>query len=550
MSQSSSSALIAPGTRDRVYYGWVVLGVAACAMVGTLPGRTQGLGLITEPLLRDLGLGRVAFAQINLVATLVGSLFCLGVGRLIDRIGSRLVLTVTAIALGLTVLAMSRTGTVVGILVLVTLTRGFGQSALSVISLAMVGKWFRRRLTVAMAVYALVMSIGFMAAFPLVGAVVQSAGWRTAWASIGAALLVALAPLAWWLDRSSPESIGLNVDGDSSSDGVVDVTEDGSETAQATLGEALRSSAFWVFALASSVYGLVASGIGLLNESILAERGFTPDVYYTALAVTAITGLAGNFGAGALAPRLSLRAILVSAMAVLAAGLVALAHVSTQPQVMVQAVAMGIAGGFITVVFFSFWGQAYGRRHLGRIQGAAQALTVVASAVGPLFLALWVEQTGSYAVAFYVLAVIVALLGVAAGLVSIPAGAQPVRRDRMEIAATTLLEQIEKNTAPTIIDVRSEQEFVNGHVPRALNIPFHRIGRQLDRIPGSKRDEVLLYCGHGPRAWIAGAALRRHGFSNVKYLAGHFSRWHSAGLPQERSGQGSRVKSQKSGQRS
>jgi len=32
MSQSSSSALIAPGTRDRVYYGWVVLGVAACAM--------------------------------------------------------------------------------------------------------------------------------------------------------------------------------------------------------------------------------------------------------------------------------------------------------------------------------------------------------------------------------------------------------------------------------------------------------------------------------------------------------------------------------------
>jgi MFS family permease len=186
-----------------MYYGWVVLGVAACAMVGTLPGRTQGLGLITEPLLRDLGLARVAYAQINLVATLVGALFCLGVGRLIDRIGSRVVLTVTAIALGITVLAMSRTSTVIGILVLVTLTRGFGQSALSVISLAMVGKWFRRRLTVAMAVYALVMSIGFMAAFPLVGAVVQSAGWRVAWASIGATLLIVLAPLAWWLDRSS-----------------------------------------------------------------------------------------------------------------------------------------------------------------------------------------------------------------------------------------------------------------------------------------------------------------------------------------------------------
>src|SRR4029453_11802166 len=108
MSQSSSSALIAPGTRERVYYGWVALCVAALAMVGTLPGRTQGLGLITEPLLRDLGLTRVAYAQINLVATLIGAVFCIGVGRLIDRAGSRVVLTVTAAALGLTVLAMSR----------------------------------------------------------------------------------------------------------------------------------------------------------------------------------------------------------------------------------------------------------------------------------------------------------------------------------------------------------------------------------------------------------------------------------------------------------
>ena len=67
-------------------------------MVGTLPGRTQGLGLVTEPLLRDLGVDRVPFAEINLVATLAGSLFCLGIGRLVDRLGSRLVLTVLALA--------------------------------------------------------------------------------------------------------------------------------------------------------------------------------------------------------------------------------------------------------------------------------------------------------------------------------------------------------------------------------------------------------------------------------------------------------------------
>jgi len=79
-----------------VYYGWVNLTVAAMAMVGTLPGRTQGLGLITEPLIKDLNIDRVLFAKINLWATLFGSLFCLGIGRLIDRMGSRLALTSAA----------------------------------------------------------------------------------------------------------------------------------------------------------------------------------------------------------------------------------------------------------------------------------------------------------------------------------------------------------------------------------------------------------------------------------------------------------------------
>jgi MFS family permease len=291
---------------------------------------------------------------------------------------------------------------------------------LSVISLAMVGKWFRRRLTRAMAVYALVISVGFMAAFPLVGALVQGAGWRFAWASIGLALVFALAPIAWLFDRSSPETVGAEVDGGGSETNEAETASG----AQATLGEALRTPAFWVFASAASMYGFVASGIGLLNESILVEHGFTPDVYYRALAVTAITGLAGNFAAGGLAGRVSLRSILVVAMLVLGVGLIGLAHVSTETDVMAQAVTMGVAGGFVMVVFFSFWGKAYGRAHLGRIQGAAQIMTVLASAVGPEFLAQWSASTGSYSAAFYLLAAIVGALAVTAAIVPIPEGAR------------------------------------------------------------------------------------------------------------------------------
>lgn len=403
----------------RFYYGWVTLGVAALAMVGTLPGRTQGLGLITEPLLLELRIDRVHFAYINLFATLIGSLFCLGVGQLVDRAGSRAVLTVVTLCLGAVVLAMSAVSSIWMLIVLITLTRGFGQSALSVVSLAAVGQWFQRRLSAAMGVYALVMSLGFMIAFPLVGGLTLARGWRVAWAAIGVALLAGLAPIAWIFARSTPEECGLRMDGD----GVIAHAAPDPPADGVTLGDALRSPAFWVFALASAVYGLVASGIALFNQSILVERGFDPAMYHRSLVITALTALAGNFIAGALADRGSLRPLLVTAMLLLTASLAALPHVATGGHVAAYAVVMGVAGGFVMVIFFSYWGRAYGRRHLGRIQGAAQAMTVLASAVGPLLLAVCVDRTGSYAAAFYAVAVVVALLCVAAAVVPMPAGA-------------------------------------------------------------------------------------------------------------------------------
>ena len=385
------------------YYGWVVLGVAALAMVGTLPGRTQGLGLITEPLLRDLGVDRVRFATINLVATLAGSIFCFGIGGLVDRLGSRTVLTWLAVALGAVVMAMSRVERSVMLLVLITLTRGLGQSALSIVSLAMPGKWFRRRLTWAMGIYTFVMSVGFMIAFPAVGALVQQRGWRIAWFAIGVALITVLAPLGWVVVRRGPEIIS-----------------ESTPLSGYRWTEALRTPAFWVFAIGTSLYGLVASGIGLFNESILAERGFSADVYYQTLAITAMTALAGNFAGGWLATRVALGRLMAAALLVLVAGLLALPHVTTRAQVAAWATAMGLGGGLVMVLFFSVWPRLFGRRHLGRIQGAAQALTVLASAIGPLLLAWCVEWTGSYGAMFRVLAGVIAIVAVASSIAPLP----------------------------------------------------------------------------------------------------------------------------------
>ena len=393
-------------------YRWVMLFLAAAAMVGTLPGRTQGLGLVTEPLIADLGIGRVDYAQLNLWATLAGSVFAIGIGRFIDRLGPRIVLTTVVAVLGAVVCAMSAVQSFWPLAIAVTLTRGFGQSALSVISLTMVGQWFARKIDTAMAIYSIVLSIGFMIAFPVVGSIVQSAGWRTAWLSIGLALLFVLAPASLALARRASGS-------DLSSEARSAKEEDPSAEG-ATWQQALATPAFWIFSIGAALYGLVASGIGLFNESILAERGFGADVYYQTLIVTAMTALIGNFGGGWLAMRMPLTNLLAISLLVLAIGLAALPHVATIVQVMAWATAMGLGGGLVMVLFFSVWPRVYGRAHLGRIQGAAQAMTVVASAVGPLLLAWCIEWTGSYAGMFNVLAALIGLCAFTAFITPLP----------------------------------------------------------------------------------------------------------------------------------
>jgi len=398
-------------SKKTIYYGWANLAMAALAMVATLPGRTQGLGLITEPLIADLHIDRVTYATINLWATLIGAAFCLPCGRLLDRYGSRIVLTLTVLFLGATVVGMQSMHGFAALSIAVTLTRGFGQSALSVVSLALVGKWFARRLNLAMGVYALLVGIGFIAAFPSVGAAVLKYGWRPTWGTVGWVLLLVVVPLSWLIIRNQPEDRGLELDG---------VSDPAQQLTDLTTGEALRSPAFWIFALSSSLFGLVYSGISLFNESILVERGFNASVYHDVLVISTMLGLLANFGGGWLATKMPIQRLSGLGMAALAIALVLLPLVRTYTHVLIYGAIMGIAGGVVTVVFFSVWGQVFGRAHLGRIQGCAQMMTVFASAVGPLLLAETLRSTGSYDLIFNLLAVLTVLLGLAAWFVSLP----------------------------------------------------------------------------------------------------------------------------------
>lgn len=388
---SGRDALPAPAAWGNVF-------LASLLMLATLPGRTQGLGLITEPLLQDLQLDRVGYAALNLWTTLLGAVVCLPVGGLMDRWGLRWMAAAIAALLAAAVWRLSSVaGAGAGLFVLLLLTRGLGQSALSVVSITTVGKSFGAKSGWPMGVYSVLLSVLFAVAFVGVGAAVRFQGWRTAWAEVALGVLVIAALVAAFL-REPPRPAGGG----------------GEASAGDSLTAALRTPAFWVFAGGTALFGLVASGLGLFNEAVLAERGFPQETFHLFLAVTTLCALVGQMLCGWLSLRHPMPRLLAFAMLLYAVGLAALPVVRTTPQLWLLAVPFGMAAGFITVIFFAVWGQAFGRRHLGRIQGAAQMLTVLASALGPLLFAWSHRATGSYAPLLYALASLVLALGLAA----------------------------------------------------------------------------------------------------------------------------------------
>ena len=101
------------------------------------------------------------------------------------------------------------------------------------------------------------------------------------------------------------------------------------------------------------------------------------------------------------------------------------------------------------------------------------------------------------------------------------------------ISPAALLDRIGRGEAPAVLDVRSPREFAGGHVPGAVNVPFTSVLAGSDDVRAQKSQTVVVYCGHGPRAWLAGVALRWRGYARVTYLRGHMAAWRRAGMREE-----------------
>lgn len=391
-------------------YGWVMVVVAALAMVATLPGRSHGLSMISERLILDpsFSMTRIEYADLNLWGTLFGGLFCLPCGWLIDRYGLRINLTVIVAALGMVVLWMTRLESRAELFVAILLTRGFGQSALSVVSITIVGKWFRKGATLPMAVFSVILSLGFGGAAQWAKPY-NKADWRTVWEAIGWLLVGVMLPVALLLTRNPvKDNTAPQLESQSAEPGAepdASGNANGHKAVGFTLPQAMQTPAFWAFGLAISHMAVVTSGLSLFNQSILQMQGFSTETFYNLLTFGSVVGLIFQVPVGWLGRFVPPGRLQAVGLVLQSSCMLSLPYIHTESQLAVYAIGMGLGGSISAILFYSIWGQAFGQPHLGNIQGFSQMLTVLASSFGPKLLAECLERTGDYRLAFQILAV-------------------------------------------------------------------------------------------------------------------------------------------------
>lgn len=99
-----------------------------------------------------------------------------------------------------------------------------------------------------------------------------------------------------------------------------------------------------------------------------------------------------------------------------------------------------------------------------------------------------------------------------------------------EISPAELKEILDRGEA-LVVDVREEDEFVQGHIPGAVNVPLSTFS--IDRLPASPGKRLVLNCLGGKRSGMALDQCNTARANVDTHLAGGFGAWAKAGLPIE-----------------
>ncbi|WP_064504803.1 rhodanese-like domain-containing protein [Frateuria defendens] len=89
---------------------------------------------------------------------------------------------------------------------------------------------------------------------------------------------------------------------------------------------------------------------------------------------------------------------------------------------------------------------------------------------------------------------------------------------------------------PLLLDVRHAEEYRDGHIAGALNIPVEQLASRYGALDVPREREIVVYCKSGRRAAKAQALLESLGYAHVSLLDGSLNAWQQQALPLVREG--------------
>lgn len=400
---------MAPVKRGRIlpFYGWYIVLAAFAAGFFSISTMNMVFSVMLKPMTEHLGWSRAALTGPGTLGVLAASFVSPFFGRLVDLRGPRLIASVSALAVGLSLVLLSHMDAMWQFYLLYIMGRVISYNGLQLVPSTAVANWFIEARAMAVGITAAGVPAGGAALAWISQQINQRWGWRSTWLLLGLAIWICLvAPLAWVL-RRRPEDLGLLPDGAS-----LEKTSAGFQPSNTvgpgaaietswTTGQAVRSSVFWFITAGLGLATLANSSVVLHLVAYITDRGFSSGMGTNAIVILAATGALSSLVWGWLAQRWGPRYALMAAMWCVVAGIMLLLLARDIRTVYLCAILIGLGGPGQMALQTIAYAAYFGRLNLGTIRGMAAPVINLGWALGPLISAFVYDSTQSYQFIFF-----------------------------------------------------------------------------------------------------------------------------------------------------
>ncbi len=397
------------GQRNRLYYGWVIVIVMACAGAVSMAMGSLNFGLFIKPMGDSLMIGRSWFGWAQTARQLSSSVTSPAVGWLIDRYGSRVMLPASALVTGGAMIAlafMTDAWHLVALYAVMGLVGMSGPGAL--VTSVPVLKWFVRERGRAISYMALGIPIGAVVFVPLTQVFIDRWGWEMAWIILACIGIGVIVPMSAIFVRRQPEDMGLLPDGDepgAPADGV-DAQADAPDAAQDevswTVGESVRTPAFWGLVVVFTMVSLAVGTVAVHRIADFADRGFDTTLISYATAFDAVCAGVATFAFGMLVRVLPARVLGGVGFSLLAIASVMTIYAADNLIMFSSMAVFGLGIGGMMFLQNFIWADYFGREFVGSIRGIATPINLTVGGIGAPLAGYVHEWTGSYSIMWWV----------------------------------------------------------------------------------------------------------------------------------------------------